>query len=144
MLARRLNKPFALAFAVGIGALGYARRGGLRRALKASDETVKLGTELGFRFFNALGKINRAWVRAQMGETERTADQIPEGLAEFDAQKFYLARAWNLGLLCEAQALAGAVDEALVTVEQALQTNSDELPLPPPITPAARRTEAQK
>lgn len=36
-------------------------------------------------------------------------------------------RSWNLQLLSEAQALSGSVDDALVTVEQALQSNPDEL-----------------
>jgi hypothetical protein len=64
--------------------------------LEASDETAKLGAELGFPLFNARGKIIGGWVRAQMGETEGTADRIREGLAGLDAQKLYLARALNL------------------------------------------------
>jgi tetratricopeptide (TPR) repeat protein len=39
----------------------------------------------------------------------------------------YAARALSLFELAETQAVAGAYDEALVTVEQAVQTNPDEL-----------------
>ena len=58
-----------------------------------------------------------------MGASER----IRAVLAEFDAMKFYLGRSLYLCLLCEAQALAGAIEDALVTVDQALQVNPDEL-----------------
>jgi tetratricopeptide (TPR) repeat protein len=75
----------------------------------------------------ALGKTNIAWVRACSGEVDGSADQIQEGLAEMSAQKFLFERSWNLLLLAEAQALTGSVDEALITVERALQTNPDEL-----------------
>jgi tetratricopeptide (TPR) repeat protein len=53
--------------------------------------------------------------------------QIRQGLAEVSAQDFFVYRSWNLQLLAEVQALTGCVDEALITVEQALQTNPDEL-----------------
>jgi DNA-binding winged helix-turn-helix (wHTH) protein/tetratricopeptide (TPR) repeat protein len=126
-LARRQNNPYALALVNGLGAREYATQGDFKRSLEASEEAVRLSTELGFRLTNALGKINIAWVRAQTGESEGSADQIREGIAEFDAQNFLLYRSWNLQLLAEVQALTGSVDEALVTVEQALQTNPDEL-----------------
>jgi predicted ATPase len=49
------------------------------------------------------------------------------GLAEFDAIKFYLNRGLNLCTLAEAQASTGAVDDALVIIEQALEAVPDQL-----------------
>ncbi len=126
-MARRQNNPLALALANGLGAREYAIQGDFMRSLQASEETIRLSTELGFRLPNALGKINIAWVRARTGDVGGSADQIREALAEFDAQNFLVYRSWNLQLLAEVQALTGSVNEALVTVEQALQTNPDEL-----------------
>ena len=126
-LARRQNNPYALALASGLGAREYAIQGDFKRSLEASEEAVRLSTELGFRLPNALGKISIAWLRARTGEAESSADQIREGLAEFNAQNFHFYRSWNLQLLAEVQALTGSVNEALVTVEQALQTNPNEL-----------------
>jgi hypothetical protein len=108
-----------LALASGLAAREYAIQGDFKGSLEAREETIRLSTELGFRPTNALGKINIAWLRARTGKAEGSADQIREGLAEFDAQKFFVYRSWNLQLLAEAQALSGSVDEALVTVEQA-------------------------
>ena len=49
------------------------------------------------------------------------------GLATFDAMKFFLLRASFLGMLCEVEALAGALNDAVATADLALQTNPDEL-----------------
>jgi predicted ATPase len=49
------------------------------------------------------------------------------GLATFDAMKFYLLRASFLGMLCEVEALAGALNDAIASADLALQTNPDEL-----------------
>ena len=126
-LARRQDNPYALALASGLGAREYAIQGNFRRSLEASGETVRLSTEFGFRLTKALGKINIAWVRARSGEVDNWVGQIRQGLAEVSAQNFLVYRSWNLQLLAEVQALTGCVDEALITVEQALRTNPDEL-----------------
>jgi tetratricopeptide (TPR) repeat protein len=116
-----------LALASGLGAREYAIQGDFKRSLEASEETVRLSTEFGLRLPKALGKINIVWVRAWSGEVYGAADQFQQGLAEIEAQKFLLYRSWNLQLLAEVQALSGSVDEALITIERALQSNPDEL-----------------
>ena len=78
-------------------------------------------------FINAVGGNRRAWARAQMGDAGGAADQIRAGLTELNSINHYASRAWLLVELAETQAVAGAYDEALVTVEQAVQTNPDEL-----------------
>ena len=55
-LARRQNNPYALALASGLGAREYAIQGDFKRSLEASEEAVRLSTELGFRLPNALAK----------------------------------------------------------------------------------------
>ena len=54
---------------------------------------------------------------AQAGERIGTVERIRESLAEFDAQRFYLARAAFLRLLGETQMIIGAIDDALVSAE---------------------------
>jgi predicted ATPase len=53
--------------------------------------------------------------------------RIRAGLAELDAVNFYLGRPLYECLLGEVQTLAGATDEALTTVELALQKYPDEV-----------------
>jgi tetratricopeptide (TPR) repeat protein len=127
-LARRQNNPFSLANVLSVGSSRVRiLRGDFKGVLAAGHEAALLNTASGFGLFNAICKINVAWAHAQMGEGSGAADRIREGLAEFDAIRFYSARTWFLCLLCETQVLAGAINDALVTVEQALQSNPDEL-----------------
>ena len=126
-VARRLNKPFGLAYAEFIVAMTDGFRRDFERALSASQEVERLSTELGFPLYRAATKIITPWARSQLGETNGAVSTIREGLAELDALGFYLARGFLRCLLGETQALTGAVDEALVTVELALETNLDEL-----------------
>jgi len=126
-LARRQNSPAAVAFALSISAGVHAWRRDLKRVREVCDEAIRLAIESGFPQTNAVAKIWNAWARAQMGESDDAVEQIREGLADFDAQQFYLARAAFLRLLSETQAVVGATDDALVTAEQAVQAGPDEL-----------------
>jgi tetratricopeptide (TPR) repeat protein len=126
-IACRQNNPFEAAFAIAVGSQVYKLRRDYRRVLEANGEAVRLGIASEFPYINAVGKIRSAWARAQMGDTGNAVDQIQEGLAELNVMKFYSSRTSYLAGLSETQAATGAVDEALVTVEQALQTNPDEL-----------------
>jgi tetratricopeptide (TPR) repeat protein len=127
-LARRQNNPFALANALSIGSSRvHILRRDFKSVLTGGEEAVRLNTASGYSLFNAICKINIAWACAQIGETGGAVERIREGLAELAAMKLYSAQTWFLCLLCETQVLVGAVDEALVTAEQALQPNPDEL-----------------
>jgi class 3 adenylate cyclase/tetratricopeptide (TPR) repeat protein len=124
-LARRLNKPFALAYA-SLGAWIEGFCGDFARARAASQEVERLSTELGFPMFRASSEILAAWARAHLGEMSDAVDSIRVRLAEMDAINFSVMRGPFLGLLGETQAIAGAIDDAIVTVGQALVTNPDE------------------
>ncbi len=62
-----------------------------------------------------------------MGDTGGALDRIQLGHAELNGIKFYAHRASHLVELAETQAVTGVYDEALATMEQAVQTNPDEL-----------------
>jgi tetratricopeptide (TPR) repeat protein len=126
-LARDQNNPADVAFAVSTRSYHYGLRGDFKLSLEDGEETLRLGAASGTPLISAVGKIRIAEARGHMGEAGDAADRIREVLAEFDALKFYLARRAFLCELCEVQALAGAIEEALVTVEQALQNYPDEL-----------------
>jgi len=126
-IARRQNDPVATAFVLVVGSFVYELRRDYRRSLEAGDEVVRLAIASGLPFSNALGKNRSAWARAEMGDTGGAADQIREGIAELKGINFYAYRGSHLAELAETQAVMGAYDEALATVEQAVQTNPDEL-----------------
>ena len=124
-LARRLNKPFALAYA-SLGAWIEGLCGDFARARAAAQEVERLSSALGFPMFHASSEIHVAWARAHLGEMSGAVDSIRVALAEMDAINFSVMRGPFLGLLGETQAIAGAIDDAIVTVGQALVTNPDE------------------
>jgi predicted ATPase len=126
-LARRLNNSFALAFTLGIGVWTEGFSGDFAGAYAASQEVERLGTELRFPVFSGGGKIGGSWARAHLGEISGALDSIRAGLAEVDATKLNVLRELLLCVLGETQALAGAVDDAIATVEQALASNPGEL-----------------
>jgi tetratricopeptide (TPR) repeat protein len=126
-IARRQNNPLLTAFAIAVGSYVYELRRDYRRSLEAGDEAVRLTIASELPFINALGKNRSARARAQMGDTGGAVDQIRAAIAELNGMKFYAERASFLVELAETQAVAGAYDEVLVTVEQAVQTNPDEL-----------------
>jgi class 3 adenylate cyclase/tetratricopeptide (TPR) repeat protein len=126
-LARRQNNPFNLAMVYAVGSSVHSYRGDFQRVLKTADEAVMLSAGLGFPVWGIVCKIRSAWARAQMGEVGGAVDSIQRGIEEFDNIKFSLTRAMYLCNLCETQAASGAIDEALVSVERALQVNPEEL-----------------
>ena len=65
--------------------------------------------------------------RAQLGRASEGVALIRQGIAGALEIGFRLGLTYFIGALAEAQTRAGAVGDALATVEQALQANPDEL-----------------
>jgi len=125
-VAHRQNHPYNLVFAIFISSTVYSLRGDFERLREATDEAAGLSDGFEFPLWNPLCKVRSAWARAKMGDADGVADEIRKALAELDAMRFFNTRANMLGMLSEAQGLAGAIDDALITIDQALQTNLDE------------------
>src|SRR5262249_55563586 len=121
------NNPFSLAMVYAVGNSVHSYRGDFRQVLKTADETVRLSAGLGFPLWSIIGKMRGVWARAKMGEVAGAVDSLQRGIEELDHIKFYLSRAVYLCMLCETQAATGAIDDAMVSVERALQTNPEEL-----------------
>jgi len=84
--------------------------------------------------------------RAQRGRASEGVALIRQGIAGLLEVGFRLNSTYYTGALAEAQACAGAIGDALATVEQALQANPDELFWRPEnlrLLGALRRTQGQ-
>jgi tetratricopeptide (TPR) repeat protein len=123
---RRMMNPSIGAFALCTSSYVYELRRDHKRTLEVSKEGIRLAAAAKLPLLHALGTIYNAWAQAQRGG-RGTADRIRKALAQFDEMDFYVGRAGFLGLLCETQALTGALDDAFATIEHALQTNPDEV-----------------
>jgi predicted ATPase len=130
-LARRLNNPFGTAFAQQLIALYDVLSRDFEHASLSGEEVEKLGRELGFPTLRSLGKIHRTWARACLGEIDMAAGVIRTVITELDRVEFRLYRRFHLGLLGEVQALSGALDEALTTLDQSLDIDPEDVWLRP-------------
>ncbi len=125
-VGRELKNPFAVAFGqFGFGLVCWLR-GDFQQMLTASENNLKFSQSSGFPLQMAADKIFAAYARVKTGKLNGAEQQIREGLAEFDAADYYLARGLFLGWLGETVAAAGALDKGIAMLEEALRTNSDQ------------------
>jgi hypothetical protein len=123
---RRMMNPSIGAFALCTSSYVYELRRDHKRTLEVSDEGMRLASAAELPLLNTLGAIYNFWAQAQQGRVN-AADGIRKALAQFDEMNFYVGRAGFLGLLGQAQAITGALEDASATIEHALQTNTHEM-----------------
>jgi tetratricopeptide (TPR) repeat protein len=127
MAAADPNNPYDLAYSESLAAL-------LRVLLREYEPAEALATQAlaraekhQFPFVTAVSRRCLGQARAQRGRATEGVALIQQGSAGFlEIGSRSELSYWN-GVLAEAQACAGAIGEALATVEQALQANPDEL-----------------
>ena len=79
-----------------------------------------LASEHGFAQWAARGRILQGWADAQKGEATTGIARIRDGLAAAEAIGTRITTPLFLALLAEALALAGKIEEALATLDDAL------------------------
>ena len=84
-----------------------------------ANEYVALADEHGFPLWAALGRIAQGWVAAQNGDAAAGIACIRDAMAQAEATGSRILDPCHLGLLAEALALAGEVDEGLVVLDEA-------------------------
>jgi tetratricopeptide (TPR) repeat protein len=98
-----------------------------QRAEAAATQAVAIADEHGFRFHANFSRPMLGWAQAQLGRTDEGIALIRDGLAGLAKAGSGIAITDSLTRLAEAQALDGAIDDALSTIEEALQPNPEEL-----------------
>src|SRR6516162_5748025 len=84
------------------------------------NDCVALATEHGFALWAVWGRILQGWADAQKGEATTGIARIRDGMAAAEATGSRLYRPLFLTLLAEALGLAGKIEEALATLDDAL------------------------
>lgn len=125
-LARRLERPYDLAYAEAFAAFLHAYLRAPEPTLSQVEPLLRLCTEHQFSLWLATGTICRGWALAAQGRCDEGVATIREGLAMNAATGTRLAHAFFLELLAEAQAHAGALAEAAATAETALAATWEE------------------
>jgi hypothetical protein len=98
-----------------------------QRAADAAAESVSISEEHGFSYTRDSSRIILGWARAQLGNPDEGVALIRQSLAGRAETGVRTDITNVLTILAEAQALAGAIDDALVTLDEALQANPEEL-----------------
>jgi predicted ATPase len=84
------------------------------------NDCVALASEHGFAHWVTQGRILQGWAEAKKGETTTGIARIRDGLAAAEATSTRLHTPLDLSLLAEGLALAGEIEEALATLDDAL------------------------
>ncbi len=131
--ARDNKNPFDLA--AGRNMEGYLYRW-LREPHHATDaatQALAISEQNGFPYYRDFTPKILGWARAQLGQPTEGVALIRQSLASLAETRVRIDITNALTILAEAQALDGAIDDALSTIEDALQANPDELVFRPNI-----------
>jgi len=119
-LSRELGHAHTLAHAFWHAGLAAVLARDVATVYAHSNNCVALASEQGFAYWAASGRILQGWADAQRGEATTGIARIRDGLAAKEAIGDRANRPFDLTLLVEALALAGKIEEALATLDDAL------------------------
>ena len=130
---RESKNPYSLVFARYLESWLYRSMREPQRIEAAATLALGICEEHGFPFLRAQVGILMGWARAQLGSPNEGISLIRQGLADLAGLGSRLGITDQLTGLAEAQALDGRLDQALGTIEEALQVNPEELVFRPNI-----------
>lgn len=116
----REQQPINLSAALIYGGFVPLFRGDLEIGLAWSEEAVALGRKHGFAQSMAFGRVNHGWALTRQGRGEEGVAEISEGISVARKVAYTALLPGNLALFADACIAAGRVEEALETVNEAL------------------------
>jgi class 3 adenylate cyclase/tetratricopeptide (TPR) repeat protein len=125
--ARQTNNPYDLAFVSFHSGSLKLLVGEPAEAMSAAREAINLSDEHGFPHIAAAARTTMGAALANCGEPGQGVQLIEESLNAFGETGTRMGVTLSLFYLAQAQALQGATDKALHTIERALEANPDEL-----------------
>jgi len=131
-LARDTKDPFVQGICRNMESHYYRLLKEPERAEAAATQWLAAAQEHGMSISGVLLAI-QGWAQAKLGRTADGVSLIRQGLADLAENNVRGLATDALTCLAEAQALDGALDVALVTIEQALHANSQEVLTKPDI-----------
>jgi class 3 adenylate cyclase len=132
-LARDNNNPYDLAAASTLESWLYCLLRDPQRAEIAAASGLAIAEEHSIPFVRNHTRTSLGWARAQLGNASEGVAMIRQGLAGFAETGSRIGLTDFTARLADAQALDGKIADALVTIEDALQANPEELVFRPNI-----------
>ncbi len=119
-LARELALPFDVARALFFAAQLHLYGREARTAQAHAEEAIKIGIEHGFPHRVAISTMTYGWSLAAQGQETEGIAQLRQGLAAYQATGSELGRPTYQGLLAEAYARVGQVEDGLALLGEVL------------------------
>ncbi|MDH3600290.1 MAG: hypothetical protein OEU26_11690, partial [Candidatus Tectomicrobia bacterium] len=116
-MARELEHPFSLAFALVYATALHQYRRDPKRVAELAEELSTLAVGRGFTFFAGPAHIYRGWARAEAGETDASVAEIRQGLGAFQATQAKLHLPHLQMLLVEGYRRAKQIDQGLAVLQ---------------------------
>jgi DNA-binding SARP family transcriptional activator/predicted ATPase len=121
-LARELDHPLALVFALSAGTVVQHFCRDVRTTREMAESLTSLSTVQGFPYHLALGTICRGWALAEQGQVEEGIAQMHQGLADYRSTGAELGYSLWLAMLAGAYGKIGQAEEGLDLLAEALAT----------------------
>ena len=119
LLARESDHPFSLG--AGLASRGWMEQmnDDVQAARTSAAEAVEIGQRFEIPALQAYGEPVLAWTMAKTGAAEVAAAKLETGLGQYRHHGYGAMQTYFLGLLAECWLLAGRLDDAISTVEEA-------------------------
>jgi predicted ATPase len=113
--------PYTLAQALVFACYVHQSRRDPERTIERAQSALTVTGEQGFPVWAALMTMLRGWSLAELGDGRGGLGELRRGLAAYRSTGAEVAETYLLSLLAEAEGAVGHSDQALATVDQALQ-----------------------
>jgi DNA-binding winged helix-turn-helix (wHTH) protein/predicted ATPase len=118
--ARELSHPSSWVFAAHFASQLHQFRGEPLLAHERATEVLSLADEYGLELWLAFGSVDLGWAEVELGQIEEGIKHLRHGLAGYQATGGKVWRPHFLGVLAMALSKAGATEEAIRVVQEAL------------------------
>ncbi len=119
-VAHTLSIPMSVAQATGMHMVLHNVRADIAGAEEWAAKTLAYASEYGLPYWVSLGSIVQGWALGHRGQLERGIGQLRQGIERNLATGAKVGRSWFLVMLAELCCLAGAREEGLTAVAEAL------------------------
>ena len=119
-LAKDLNHPHSLAYALNFSAILHQLRGEVGQTLEKAEEAIRLSLDHRFPIWASLGTVLKGWAQAYQGLGQEGITLLKRGLESWRAAGAEIAVPQLQALLVDAYRKEGQTETALTVLEEAL------------------------
>jgi predicted ATPase len=123
--AREFGHAYTLAYTLYYVAIHAVLSRDVRSVERLANENATISGEHGFPLYCAYGDVLLGWVAAHRGQGADGIDRMRRGIAAATATGQRLLGSFHLGLVADALAFAGDIEEGLAELDQALARSAE-------------------